>query len=77
MAKFAAGGKQVAKKDLGAILMTYGYVYVAQVAMGYDQAQTLKALREGRVSSRPRHRHLLLPLPGQHIKAGMSCTRTR
>ena len=43
VAKFAAGGKQVAKKDLGAILMTYGYVYVAQVAMGYDQAQTLKA----------------------------------
>ena len=35
VAKFAAGGKQVAKKDLGAILMSYGYVYVAQVAMGY------------------------------------------
>ena len=46
VAKFAAGGKRVAKKDLGAILMNYGYVYVAQVAMGYDQAQTLKAIRE-------------------------------
>ena len=45
VAKFAAGGKQVAKKDLGGILMQYGYVYVAQVAMGADQAQTLKALR--------------------------------
>ena len=42
VAKFAAGGKQVAKKDLGAILMSYGYVYVAQVAMGADQAQTLQ-----------------------------------
>ena len=45
-AKFAASGKRVAKKDLGAMLMQYGYVYVAQVAMGADQAQTLKALRE-------------------------------
>ena len=45
-AKFAASGKKVAKKDLGAILMQYEYVYVAQVAMGADQAQTLKALRE-------------------------------
>ena len=45
-AKFAAGGKRVAKKDLGAMLMQYGYVYVAQVSMGADQAQTLKALRE-------------------------------
>ena len=42
VAKFAAGGKQIAKKDLGAILMSYGYVYVAQVAMGADQAQTSK-----------------------------------
>ena len=46
VAKFAVGGKQVAKKDLGGILMNYGYVYVVQVAMGYDQAQTLKAFRE-------------------------------
>ncbi len=46
VAKFAAGGKQIAKKDLGAIFMNYGYVYVAQAAMGADQAQTLKALRE-------------------------------
>ncbi|MBQ3617525.1 MAG: pyruvate:ferredoxin (flavodoxin) oxidoreductase [Bacteroidales bacterium] len=46
IAKFAASGKRVRKKDLGLIATTYGYVYVAQIAMGADQAQTLKALRE-------------------------------
>lgn len=46
IAKFAAAGKQTKKKDLGAMLMTYGYVYVAQVAMGADQAQTVKAFKE-------------------------------
>ena len=46
IAKFSAGGKNVKKKDLGMMAMSYGYVYVAQVAMGYDPAQTLKAIRE-------------------------------
>ena len=46
IAKFAASGKRVRKKDLGLIATTYGYVYVAQIAMGADQAQTLKAIRE-------------------------------
>ncbi len=46
VAKFAASGKRIRKKDLGAMAMTYGYVYVAQVAMGANQAQYLKALRE-------------------------------
>ena len=46
VAKFAASGKKVRKKDLGAMAMTYGYVYVAQVAMGASQNQYLKALRE-------------------------------
>ena len=46
IAKFAAMGKRVRKKDLGMIATTYGYVYVAQIAMGADQAQTLKAIRE-------------------------------
>jgi pyruvate-ferredoxin/flavodoxin oxidoreductase len=46
VAKFAASGKRVRKKDLGAMAMTYGYVYVAQVAMGASQNQFLKALRE-------------------------------
>lgn len=46
VAKFAAGGKKLKKKDLGLIAMTYGYVYVAQIAMGSDMNQTLKAIRE-------------------------------
>jgi len=46
VAKFAAAGKRIRKKDLGAIAMTYGYVYVAQMAMGANQAQVLKVLRE-------------------------------
>ncbi|MCW0483585.1 pyruvate:ferredoxin (flavodoxin) oxidoreductase [Gaoshiqia sediminis] len=46
VAKFASSGKKIRKKDLGLMAMTYGYVYVAQVAMGANQAQYLKALRE-------------------------------
>jgi pyruvate-ferredoxin/flavodoxin oxidoreductase len=46
VAKFAASGKRVRKKDLGAMMMSYGYVYVAQVAMGANQAQYMKALKE-------------------------------
>jgi len=46
VAKFAASGKRIRKKDLGAISMTYGYIYVAQVAMGANQAQYLKTIRE-------------------------------
>ena len=46
IAKFAASGKRIRKKDLGLIASTYGYVYCAQIAMGADQAQTLKAIRE-------------------------------
>jgi pyruvate-ferredoxin/flavodoxin oxidoreductase len=46
VAKFAASGKRVRKKDLGMMAMSYGYVYVAQVAMGASQTQYLKALRE-------------------------------
>ncbi|MCR5473507.1 MAG: pyruvate:ferredoxin (flavodoxin) oxidoreductase [Prevotella sp.] len=46
IAQFAASGKRVSKKDLGLMQATYGYVYVAQVAMGADNAQTLKAIRE-------------------------------
>ena len=46
IAQFAASGKRVSKKDLGLMQATYGYVYVAQVAMGADNAQTLKAILE-------------------------------
>jgi pyruvate-ferredoxin/flavodoxin oxidoreductase len=46
VAKFAAGGKPLAKKDLGQLAMTYGNIYVAQIAMGSSDAQTMKALTE-------------------------------
>lgn len=75
VAKFAAGGKRVAKKDLGAILMNYGYVYVAQVAMGYDQAQTLKAIREAEAYPGPSIVICYCPCLEQHIKAGMGCSQ--
>ncbi|MDR3129153.1 MAG: pyruvate:ferredoxin (flavodoxin) oxidoreductase [Tannerellaceae bacterium] len=53
IAKFAAAGKRIRKKDLGMIATTYGYVYVAQIAMGADQAQTLKAIREAEAYDGP------------------------
>ncbi len=46
VAKFASAGKRVRKKDLGAMMISYGYIYVAQVAMGANQSQYLKALKE-------------------------------
>ena len=53
VAKFAASGKRVRKKDLGMMAMSYGYVYVAQVAMGANQTQYLKALREAEAYKGP------------------------
>ena len=53
VAKFAAGGKRVKKKDLGMIAATYGYVYVAQCAMGSDKAQLIKALKEAEAYNGP------------------------
>ena len=75
VAKFAAGGKEVKKKDLGAIAMSYGYIYVAQVAMGYDQAQTLKAIREAESYPGPAIVIAYCPCLEHGIKAGMSCTQ--
>lgn len=75
VAKFAAGGKQIKKKDLGAIAMTYGYVYVAQVAMGYNQAQTLKAIREAEAYPGPSIVIAYCPCLEHGIKAGMSTTQ--
>ena len=46
VAQFAAGGKETKKKDLASIAMSYGYVYVAQISMGADYAQTVKAIAE-------------------------------
>ncbi len=53
IAKFAANGKAMPKKDLAQIMMTYGHVYVAQVAMGADDTQTLRALREAQAYDGP------------------------
>ena len=53
IAQFAAAGKRVTKKDLGLMQTTYGYVYVAQVAMGADNAQTLKAIRDAEAYNGP------------------------
>ena len=53
IAKFAAGGKRVKKKDLGMMAMSYGYVYVAQVAMGANMNQLLKALKEAEAYKGP------------------------
>jgi pyruvate-ferredoxin/flavodoxin oxidoreductase len=60
IAKFAAQGKRVRKKDLGLMATTYGYVYVAQIAMGADQAQTLKAIREAEAYDGPVSSSLML-----------------
>lgn len=75
VAKFAAGGKRIKKKDLGAIAMTYGYVYVAQVAMGYNQAQTLKAIREAEAYPGPSIVIAYCPCLEHGIKAGMGATQ--
>lgn len=71
IAKFAAGGKDVKKKDLGLMAMSYGYIYVAQVAMGYDQAQTLKAIREAEAYPGPSLIIAYCPCIEHGSKAGM------
>jgi len=53
IAKFAAGGKPIRKKDLGMMMMSYGYVYVARVAMGYNRIQTIKAFLEAEAYDGP------------------------
>lgn len=53
IAKFAAGGKPIRKKDLGMMAMSYGYVYVARVAMGYNRQQTIKAFLEAEAYNGP------------------------
>ena len=71
IAKFAAAGKRVRKKDLGLIATTYGYVYAAQVAMGADQAQTLKAFREAEAYDGPSIIIAYSPCINHGLKAGM------
>jgi pyruvate-ferredoxin/flavodoxin oxidoreductase len=71
VAKFAASGKKVRKKDLGMIAATYGYVYVAQVALGANQAQTLKAIREAEAYDGPSIVIAYSPCISHGLAAGM------
>ncbi len=71
IAKFASSGKRIRKKDLGLIATTYGYVYVAQVAMGADQAQTLKAIREAEAYDGPSLIIAYSPCIAHGLKSGM------
>ena len=71
IAKFAASGKRVRKKDLGLIATTYGYVYVAQIAMGANPAQTLKVLREAEAYEGPSLVIAYSPCISHGLKGGM------
>ncbi|MEG0775232.1 pyruvate:ferredoxin (flavodoxin) oxidoreductase [Clostridium sp.] len=75
IAKFAAAGKQTKKKDLGMMAMSYGYVYVAQISMGADQNQTLKAIREAEAYKGPSLIIAYAPCINHGIKNGMGCTQ--
>jgi len=76
VAQFAAGGKDVKQKDLAAIAMSYGYVYVAQIAMGADYNQTIKALVEAESYPGPSLVIAYAPCITLGIKAGMSKAQT-
>ena len=71
VAKFAASGKKVRKKDLGMIAKSYGYVYVAQVAMGASQAQYFKAIKEAEAYPGPSLIICYAPCINHGIKIGM------
>ena len=71
VAQFAAGGKDVKQKDLAAIAMSYGYVYVAQISMGADMNQTIKALAEAEAYPGPSLIIAYAPCINHGIKKGM------
>ena len=75
VAKFAASGKKLRKKDLGMIAKSYGYVYVAQVAMGANQAQYFKAIKEAEAYPGPSLVICYAPCINHGIKAGMGRTQ--
>lgn len=75
VAKFAASGKKIRKKDLGMMAMSYGYVYVAQIAMGSNQAQTLKAIREAEAYPGPSVIIAYSPCIAHGLRAGMGMTQ--
>ena len=74
-AQFAAAGKRTKKKDLGMMLMSYGYNYVAQVAMGANPAQTLRAIREAESYNGPSVVIAYAPCTAHGIAGGMSNTQ--
>ena len=76
VAQFAAGGKEVKKKDLAGIAMSYGYVYVAQIAMGADYNQTVKAIAEAEAYPGPSLIIAYAPCINHGIKKGMSKAQT-
>lgn len=75
VAKFAASGKKTKKKDLGVMAMTYGYVYVASVAMGANKNQLIKALKEAESYPGPSLIIAYAPCINHGIKAGMGKTQ--
>ncbi len=75
VAKFAASGKKIRKKDLGMMAISYGYVYVAQIAMGASQAQTLKAIREAEAYDGPSLIIAYSPCIAHGLRAGMGKTQ--
>ncbi|MDR1687489.1 MAG: pyruvate:ferredoxin (flavodoxin) oxidoreductase [Clostridiales bacterium] len=75
IAKFAASGKKIRKKDLGMIAMSYGYVYVAQVSMGANQNQLIKALTEAENYHGPSIVIAYAPCINHGISLGMGCTQ--
>lgn len=76
VAKFASAGKRIRKKDLGAIAMTYGYVYVAQVSIGANQNQLLQVLREAEAYPGPSIVIAYAPCINHGIKGGMTRTQS-
>ena len=76
IAKFAASGKRTKKKDLGRMAMSYGYVYVAQIAMGADMSQTLKAIREAEAYPGPSLIIAYATCINHGVKAGMNNAMT-
>ena len=72
IAKFAAGGKTTAKKDLGQIAMAYGHVYVASISMGANKNQTLKAIKEAEAYNGPSLILAYSPCAEHGIKGGLS-----
>ena len=75
VAQFAAGGKPLKKKNLAEIAMSYGYVYVAQVALGYDMNQTVKAIKEAEAYHGPSLIIGYAPCINHGIKGGMTNTQ--